>query len=163
MKSSVTSGSKQQRGKLENIVTLQMFYLLIYLEQVNLKLKIMRTRLQIPNEKLKLDKVVKRTTNQLVNLSYCFWIIYTKTQTIKCMLNLAIFGFTFSIFPIIIIRCPLGYLFFITPRFENKGKWCQDFQAFLHILKTMVYRNSVTERKTPIFNPIGCCFIFEEY
>ena len=72
MKSSVTSGSKQQRGKLENIVTLQMFYLLIYLEQVNLKLKIMRTRLQIPNEKLKLDKVVKRTTNQLVNLSYCF-------------------------------------------------------------------------------------------
>ena len=72
MKSSVNSGSKQQRGKLENIVTLQMFYLLIYLEQVNLKLKIMRTRLQIPNEKLKLDKVVKRTTNQLVNLSYCF-------------------------------------------------------------------------------------------
>ena len=95
----MTSGSKQQRGKLENIVTLQMFYLLIYLKQVNLKLKIMRTRLQIPNEKLKLDKVVKRTTNQLVNLSYCFCIIYTKTQTIKCILNLAIFGFTFSIFP----------------------------------------------------------------
>ena len=54
----MTSRSEQQRGKLENIVTLQIFYLLIYLKPVNFKLKIMRTGLRIPREKLKLDKVV---------------------------------------------------------------------------------------------------------
>ena len=51
----MTSKFEQRRGKLENTVTLQIFYLLIYLKPVNQKLKIMRTRL--PKEKLKLDKV----------------------------------------------------------------------------------------------------------
>ena len=54
----MTSISEQRRGKLGKIVTLQIFYLLIYLKPVNLNLKIMRTRLRIPREKLKLDKAV---------------------------------------------------------------------------------------------------------
>ena len=41
----MTSKSEQQRGKLENIVTLQIFYLLIYWKPVNFKLKIMRAGL----------------------------------------------------------------------------------------------------------------------
>ena len=48
---------EQPQGKLENIVTLQLFYLLIYLKPGNLKLKIMKSRLQILREKLKQDKV----------------------------------------------------------------------------------------------------------
>ena len=37
-------------------MTLQIFYLLIYLKPVNLKLKTMQIKLQIPGEKLMLDK-----------------------------------------------------------------------------------------------------------
>ena len=95
----MTSRSEKQQDKLENIATLQIFCLLIYLKPVNFKLKIMWTGLRIPREKLKLDNAVITNTNQLVNLSYCFCIIYIKTQTIQCILNLDIFGFTFSIFP----------------------------------------------------------------
>ena len=64
----MTLRSEQQWGKLENIVTLQIFYLLIHLKPVNFKLKIMQTGLRIPREKLKLNKVVISNTNQLVNL-----------------------------------------------------------------------------------------------
>ena len=42
------------------------------------------------------------------------------------------------------------------PQLEKKGN-CQGFQTFLYILKAMV-----TERKIPIFNPIGFCVSFEE-
>ena len=54
----MTSRSEQRRGKLENKVTLQIFHFLIYSKLVNLKLKIMRTRLRVLREKLKLDKTV---------------------------------------------------------------------------------------------------------
>ena len=98
----------------------------------------MRTRLQNSEGKLKLDKVMKRNTNELVNLSYCFCMIYIKTQAINWYLIWLFLGLLFRY---------LGYLFFITPRFENKEKLCQGFQSFLYILKARLCCNSVTKKK----------------
>ena len=53
----MTSRFEQRRGKLETIVNLQTFYLLIHLKLVNQKLTIMGAIPQIAKEKLKLDKV----------------------------------------------------------------------------------------------------------
>ena len=107
----------------------------------------MRTRLQIPREKQKPDKVVMKE--------------YQSTRKLKLLLlHLRVYFFHF---PTIIIRYLMEYLFFIMPRFEKDGELCQGFQTFLNILKARVYNTSITEYKIPIFNPVGFCVIFEEY
>ena len=159
----ITSRFGQRRGKLEKVVFLQIFYLLIYLKLVNQNLKIMQTRLQIPKEKLKLDKVGTKEYQSTCQLKLLFLHhLQIKTKTLNVYLHLTMFGFTFSVFRTITTRYPMGYLLFIMPRLEKEGELCQGFQAFLYILKARGYSTSVTERKIPIFNPISFCVIFEE-
>ena len=75
----MTWRSKQQQVKLENRVTLQIFYLLTFLKPINLKLKIMIARLRISREKLTLDKVVineYQSTRKLNLLLLHFWVYF---------------------------------------------------------------------------------------
>ena len=65
--------------------------MLIYLKLVNLKLKIMRTRMQIPREKHKRFIPINSETKATVYASSIL-----KLKPLNAYLHLAVFGFTFS-------------------------------------------------------------------
>ena len=95
----MTSRFEQRRGKLETIVNLQTFYLLIHLKLVNQKLTIMGAIPQIAKEKLKLDKVGIKEYQSTCKLKWLFLHhLQIKTKTIKCILTcdclrVSFFGF----------------------------------------------------------------------
>ena len=83
----MTSRFEQRRGKLETIVNLQTFYLLIHLKLVNQKLTIMGAIPQIAKEKLKLDKVGIKEYQSTCKLKWLFLHhLQIKTKIIKCIL-----------------------------------------------------------------------------
>ena len=95
----MTSRFEQPRGKLETIVNLQTFYLLIHLKLVNQKLTIMGAIPQIAKEKLKLDKVGIKEYQSTCKLKWLFLHhLQIKTKIIKCILTcdhlrVSFFGF----------------------------------------------------------------------